>query len=122
MAPTSCKASMVSWMAAIASLRYFLLIRSSPAVAASGPSRIVLCSTAVPTALRRQRHFDEFIASRRCRTHFGRYRRSVVTHHGPDIGPEHDQREFPARQVLLVPDFLIGSNHHVESRRFRRLE
>ena len=30
MAPTSCNASMVLWMAAVASLRYFLLIRFSP--------------------------------------------------------------------------------------------
>jgi DNA-damage-inducible protein J len=48
-------------------------------------------STAIPSALRRQRHFDEGMASRRCRIDFGRYRRSVIAHHGPDIGPEHDQ-------------------------------
>src|ERR1035437_9358955 len=79
-------------------------------------------STAVPMVLRRQRHFDELIASRCRRIDFGRYRRSVVANDGPDIGAEHDQSELPARQILLVPDVLIGRNHHVEPRRFRHLK
>ena len=46
----------------------------------------------------------------------------MVAHHGPDIGPEHYQSELSARQVLLVPNVLIGRNHHREPRRFRCLE
>ena len=96
-----------------------------PQSAARAPSQsrdeYGLHSTIV-SALRRQRHFDELIAPRRCRVDFSRYRRFVATHHGPDIGAEHNQSEFPAGQILLIPDVLIGRNHHVEPRFFRCFE
>ena len=62
------------------------------------------------------------IAPRYCRIDLDRYRRSVVTHHGPDIKTEHYQSEFLALEVLLVPDVLIGRNHHRVSRRGSCLE
>jgi len=74
------------------------------------------------SALWRQRHLDEGVAPRRCRFYSGRYRRLVIAHHRPDIGTEHDEREFPPREVLLIPDVLIGRHDHVEPRRFRRVE
>ena len=62
------------------------------------------------------------IAPRYCRIDLDRNRRSVVTHHGPDIKTEHYQSEFLALEVLLVPDVLIGRNHHRVSRRGSCLE
>jgi hypothetical protein len=46
----------------------------------------------------------------------------MVADNWPDVRPEHYHREFPARQILLIPDVLIGCNYHVESRLFRSLE
>jgi hypothetical protein len=38
----------------------------------------------------------------------------MISHDWPDIGPEHDQRQSAIRQILLICDVLIGSNHHIE--------
>ncbi len=46
----------------------------------------------------------------------------MVAHHRPDVGPEYDQGEFPARQVLLIPDVLVRRHDHVELRLFRHVE
>ena len=35
---------------------------------------------------------------------------------------EHDQSKFPTDQVLLMPDVLVGRNHHIEPRRFYHFE
>lgn len=40
----------------------------------------------------------------------------------PDIGPEDDQSEFSAGQVLLVADVLVGGNHYIESGLFRHCQ
>jgi predicted nucleic acid-binding protein len=50
------------------------------------------------------------------------YWRTVLPDDRPDVGSEHDKGEFPARQVLLIPDILIGRNHHVEFRLLRYFE
>src|ERR1022692_4826574 len=61
-----------------------------------------------PTAWpRRKRHFDEGIASRRCRIDFGCYRHAMLVHNRPDVRPKYNQGEFPACEILLVPDVLV---------------
>ena len=70
----------------------------------------------------RQRHFDESAAPWHRRIDLGGDCRRVITHQRPDIRPEHDQREFPPRQVLLIPDVLIGCHQNVKPCRFGRKE
>ena len=77
--------------------------------------------TMVSSRFRRQRHFDEVVASGCYRIDFGRYRHAVLPNHRPDVGPEDDQSEFPPFQILLMPDVLIRCNHHIESPLFRHL-
>ena len=49
----------------------------------------------------------------------GHYFRAVLPYDRPYIGAEDNQSEFPATQLLLVTDVLIGGNHHVEPGFFR---
>jgi hypothetical protein len=46
----------------------------------------------------------------------------VVAHDWPNIRAKRDQGESPACQVLLIPDVLIGGNHHVERRVLRNFQ
>jgi len=46
----------------------------------------------------------------------------MVTHYRPDIGTEHDQGKLPACEVLLIPEVLIGCNHHAKSCRLSSLK
>ena len=43
----------------------------------------------------------------------------AAPYYRPDIGAEDDQSEFSARQVLLIPDVLIGRKQHFEASFFR---
>jgi hypothetical protein len=70
--------------------------------------------------LRRQWHFEKEIASWLCGFGSGCYRALVGLHHRPDVGTKHDQREFSVGKILLIPDILVGGNHHIETCRFGR--
>ena len=50
------------------------------------------------------------------------YCRAVRSHDRPDVGSKHEQGELSVRQVLLIPDVLIGRHHHVEARLFRQFQ
>jgi hypothetical protein len=70
----------------------------------------------------RQRHFYEREASWQGGGDLGCYLYFIFANNGPDIRAEHNQREAPAPEVLLMADVLIGGNEHVEEGGFRSLQ
>jgi hypothetical protein len=69
-------------------------------------------------ALLRERnlHFD--VAARRCRAHGGDDPFNILAQNRPLLVSENDKSDFPARQVLLVPDILVGRQQKLKARGF----
>ena len=69
-----------------------------------------------------ERNFHLDIAARRCFIHGGNHSFDVSAQDGPlSISKSHD-RDFPARQILLVPDVLVCGHQKFEARGLSRIE